>query len=318
LDIYEADTSGINSLGGFAYQIKVFVLYMLSMDENMQTEFETLEDVTVNKLSPETIDKNEDKFKSYIVSSNGIKVIQVKRTKIDVGTARQILMNWILLETSGKVVTDYVLFTSGAYGNSDILFDVSAEDLYSEVLNTTKLKATIAKVKNRYEKDKEGFVKIYNSIQQKYSFVSENDIDKHIDEKCKVLFKKAGVNIVTYYNRIVELLKHITIEIIENVNKKKPYCIRYEEMIAYAEDVCNRFTDEYMLPAYSEFKKINRIDFSDLQISKSREYRQLVACEMPQKMIETHLTYGSYYQNICYRLKLPTPIGVLNLEKSIL
>ena len=288
------------------------------MDENMQTEFETLEDVTVNKLSPETIDKNEDKFKSYIVSSNGIKVIQVKRTKIDVGTARQILMNWILLETSGKVVTDYVLFTSGAYGNSDILFDVSAEDLYSEVLNTTKLKATIAKVKNRYEKDKEGFVKIYNSIQQKYSFVSENDIDKHIDEKCKVLFKKAGVNIVTYYNRIVELLKHITIEIIENVNKKKPYCIRYEEMIAYAEDVCNRFTDEYMLPAYSEFKKINRIDFSDLQISKSREYRQLVACEMPQKMIETHLTYGSYYQNICYRLKLPTPIGVLNLEKSIL
>lgn len=303
MDIYEADTSGINSLGGFAYQIKVFVLYMLSMDENMQTEFETLEDVTVNKLSPETIDKNEDKFKSYIVSSNGIKVIQVKRTKIDVGTARQILMNWILLETSGKVVTDYVLFTSGAYGNSDILFDVSAEDLYSEVLNTTKLKATIAKVKNRYEKDKEGFVKIYNSIQQKYSFVSENDIDKHIDEKCKVLFKKAGVNIVTYYNRIVELLKHITIEIIENVNKKKPYCIRYEEMIAYAEDVCNRFTDEYMLPAYSEFKKINRIDFSDLQISKSREYRQLVACEMPQKMIETHLTYGSYYQNICYRYK---------------
>ncbi len=303
MDNYEADTSGINSLGGFAYQIKVFVLYMLEMDENMQTEFETLDDVTVNKLSPETIDINEDKFKNSIVSSEGIKVIQVKRTKIDAGIARQILLNWILLESSRDSVTDYILFTSAEYGNEDILFNVSAEDLYSKVVNTKKTKATITKVKNKYQKDKDGFIEIYNSIRQKYSFVSENDIDEKIDGKCKILFKKAGVNVVTYYNRIVELLKHITIEIIESVNAKKSYHICYEEMIAYAEDVCNRFTDEYMLPAYSEFKKINRINFSDLQIAQSREYRQLVACEIPQNIIETHLTYESYYQNICYRYK---------------
>ena len=303
LDNYETDTSGINSLGGFAYQIKVFVLYMLEMHENMQTEFETLDDVTVNKLSPETIDINEDKFKNSIVSSEGIKVIQVKRTKLDASIARQILLNWMLLESSGDSVTDYILFTSAEYGNEDILFNVSAEDLYSKVVNTKKTKATITKMKNKYQKDKDRFIEIYNSIRQKYSFVSENDVDEKIDEKCKILFKKAGVNVVTYYNRIVELLKHITIEIIESVNAKKSYHICYEEMIAYAEDVCNRFTDEYMLPAYSEFKKINRINFSDLQIAQSREYRQLVACEIPQNIIETHLTYESYYQNICYRYK---------------
>lgn len=300
---FEADASGINSLGGFAYQIKVFASYMLSMGENMQTEFETLEDVSINKLLPETIDINEDKFKSSIVSSNSIKVIQVKRTKIDAGTAKQILLNWFLLEDSGNRVTDYVLFTSATYGNKDILFNISAEDLYSEVMNSTKSKATITKVKNRYKENKDGFIKIYSSIRQKYSFVLENDIDKNIDEKCKILFKKAGVNIVTYYNRIIELLKHITFEIIESVNKNKPYQIHYKEMIAYAEDVCNRFTDEYMLPAYSEFKKINKINFSDLEVSKSREYKQLVACDLPQKMIETHLIYGSYYENICYRYK---------------
>lgn len=303
MDNYETDTSGINSLGGFAYQIKVFVLYMLEMHENMQTEFETLDDVTVNKLSPETIDINEDKFKNSIVSSEGIKVIQVKRTKLDASIARQILLNWMLLESSGDSVTDYILFTSAEYGNEDILFNVSAEDLYSKVVNTKKTKATITKMKNKYQKDKDRFIEIYNSIRQKYSFVSENDVDEKIDEKCKILFKKAGVNVVTYYNRIVELLKHITIEIIESVNAKKSYHICYEEMIAYAEDVCNRFTDEYMLPAYSEFKKINRINFSDLQIAQSREYRQLVACEIPQNIIETHLTYESYYQNICYRYK---------------
>lgn len=304
MDIYEADTSGINSLGGFAYQIKVFVLYMLSTSENMRTEFETLDDVTVNKLSPETIDLNEDKFKSSIVSSSSIKAIQVKRTKINSDTARQILLNWILLESSDNVVTDYILYTSSKYRNCDILFNVSAEDLYSEVLKVKKSKkATITKVKNKYKEDRDGFIKIYNSIQEKYNFVSEDDIDKKIDEECKLLFKRAGVNIVTYYNRISELLRHITIEIIDCVNEKKPYSIRYEDMIAYTEDVCNRFTDEYILPAYSEFKKINKIDFSDLKISKSREYKQLLSCKMPQKMIETHLIYGSYYQNICYRYK---------------
>ncbi len=49
LDTYTPDKSGINSLGGFAYQIKVFVLYMLSMDENMQAGFETVDDVSIKK-----------------------------------------------------------------------------------------------------------------------------------------------------------------------------------------------------------------------------------------------------------------------------
>lgn len=49
LETYVPDKSGINSLGGFAYQIKVFVLYMLSIDENMQAEFETIDDVAVKK-----------------------------------------------------------------------------------------------------------------------------------------------------------------------------------------------------------------------------------------------------------------------------
>ena len=303
VDIYEADTSGINSLGGFAYQIKVFVLYMLTMDENMQTEFETLDDVTVNKLSPKTIDLNEDKFKSSIISTNGIMVIQVKRKKIDAGTARQILLNWILLEGSGEIVTKYILYTSSEYGNSDILFNISAEDLYLEVLKTTTKKSTIAKVKNRYKKDKDGFIQIYNSIQEKYIFISVDNIDREIDEKCKVLFRKAGVNIVTYYNRIAELLRHMTCEIIEHVNKKESYCICYKEMMVCIEDICSRFTDEHIFPAYSEFKKINRINFSDLQIAKSREYKQLLACEIPQKIIETHLIYGNYYRHICYCYK---------------
>ena len=47
--MYIPDESGINSLGGFAYQIKVFVSYMLSMDEGMQAEFETVDDIAISK-----------------------------------------------------------------------------------------------------------------------------------------------------------------------------------------------------------------------------------------------------------------------------
>lgn len=302
LDTYTPDKSGINSLGGFAYQIKVFVSYMLSMDENMQAEFETVDDVSIKKITPDTIDDNEDKFRNLIVSPKGTKAIQVKRTAITEKIAKQVLFNWILLEGSDESITDYILFTDSSYENSDIVFEVSAEELYSEVLDTKKTqKATIAKVKKKYEKDKQGFIDVYDAVKNKYTFVSANKIDDEINEKCKVLFKKAGVNTITYYNRIEELLKHITFEIIKSINEKNPFVISYREMIAYSEDICARFTDQYMYPVYSEFKKLNKIDFADLKIAQSREYKQLLACKMPQKLIEMHLQYGSYYQNVCYK-----------------
>ena len=278
LDTYTPDKSGINSLGGFAYQIKVFVLYMLSMDENMQAGFETVDDVSIKKITPETVDDNEDKFKNLIVSSKGTKVIQVKRTAITEIVAKQVLYNWILLEGSNKRITDYILFTDGSYENKDIVFSVSAEDLYLEVLNTKKIqKATIAKVKKKYEEDKQGFIDVYNAVKKKYSFVSVDKIDDEIDEKCKILFKKAGINAIIYYSRIKELLKHITFEIIKKINEKAPYVISYEEMMAYSEDICNRFTNQYMYPSYSEFKKLNRIDFLDLNRVKRKTSKKKFA-----------------------------------------
>lgn len=89
--MYIPDESGINSLGGFAYQIKVFVSYMLSMDEGMQAEFETVDDIAISKMTSDIIDDNEDKFRNLIVSANGIKAIQVKRTSITEKVAKQVL-----------------------------------------------------------------------------------------------------------------------------------------------------------------------------------------------------------------------------------
>lgn len=220
--MYIPDESGINSLGGFAYQIKVFVSYMLSMDEGMQAEFETVDDIAISKMTSDIIDDNEDKFRNLIVSANGIKAIQVKRTSITEKVAKQVLFNWMLLEKSGKTITNYILFTDKSYKNSDIVFDVSAEVLYEEILNSKKSeKATITKIKKEYENDKYRFLNVYERVKNKYTFMAVDSIDEEISEKCKVLFKKAGVNRITYCNRIQELLRHITFKIMQSVNEKR-------------------------------------------------------------------------------------------------
>ena len=156
---YIPDQSGINSLGGFAYQIRLFVYYMLSMEENMSIGFEVIDDISIKTLTTATLDRNEDKFRNLLRSPSGIKAIQSKRTTISQDTARQILLNWILLAETDMNITDYILCTDSSYGNSDIIFNTSAEDLYQKVISSEKSsQATISKVKNKYKDNKEEFI----------------------------------------------------------------------------------------------------------------------------------------------------------------
>lgn len=301
MDTYLPDESGIYSLGGFAYQIKVFVVYMLSLRNGMQASFETIDDVAIRKLLPENIDENEDNFHGLIFEPLGYKAIQVKKTTISKSTSKQVLLNWILLEGSDKNVIEYILFTDSNYGNEDIIFRTTVDELYEEVIATEKgTRATIGKVKKLYKKDKTGFLKMYDQIKVKYRFEQVGDIDKLVDDRCQMPFRKAAVREATYQGRVQELLQHITYEIMENVNHKKAYHISFDEMMACVEDICNRYTDEFRYPVYTEFKKINPIKLSESQIANSREYKQLVACNLPENLIESQLQYGAYYQNVCF------------------
>lgn len=42
--------SGLSSLSGFSYQIKVFILRLTQLQQGQQVEFETLDDVAVRSL----------------------------------------------------------------------------------------------------------------------------------------------------------------------------------------------------------------------------------------------------------------------------
>lgn len=299
MDTYVPDSSGISSLGGFSYQIRVFVYFMLLLEDNMQIEFETIDDVNIKKIKPDEIDANDENFISKIRGKGSNTAIQVKRTSIPEGIAQKVILNWMLLEASENVVTKYVLLTDKQYNNKDILFNKSAEELFKCVEKSDKsVKAIITKVKKKFKNDFKNFEEKYNSINEKHEFIELENIDEKIDEASAKLFRKAGINEVVYYRRIKELLQHVTVEIMEAVNNKSAYVFRFAEFMALVDDICSRMTEEVMLPLYADFKKTHIINFKDLKVANSREYKQLVACELPQALIEQHLGFCGYYESI--------------------
>jgi hypothetical protein len=49
---------------------------------------------------------------------------------------------------------------------------------------------------------------------------------------------------------------------------------------------------------YVAFKRATKIDIEASDISESREFKQLKACDLSQTRIEEHLVYCQYYQNL--------------------
>ena len=89
---YTPDNSGITSLNGFSYQIKVFVNYMPQMNENESIGFETWDDVAIKQVTPSTLDSHSDSFRSLLHNGSEITAIQVKHTILDTSTCKQILL----------------------------------------------------------------------------------------------------------------------------------------------------------------------------------------------------------------------------------
>lgn len=297
---FEQDYSGINSLRGFAFQIKVFVSYMLDLKDGMQLEFETIEDVNLKKIKADNIDENSENFISNLLDAETNQAIQVKRTVITKDVAMKILLNWILLESSECNVSKYMLLTESSYNNKDIIFESSAEDLFQKIIKSSKgERATITKVKKLYKNELKNFENIIEKIKGKYEFLSVDDIDKNIDDKCGLHFRKVANNVV-YGQRLKELLQHITVEIMDAVNQKKPFTIDYCGFMRLIEDISTRLTESYTAPNYADFKKINQVDLSNSELSKLREYQQLVACNLPDNLIKQHLSFKGYYENTRY------------------
>ena len=286
------NNSGITSLAGYAYQIKVFVYYSFLLNDNFEVSYELYDDVGIKK------NPSYEELQSFnpVITSCGreISAIQVKHTSLSKEDFKKIIFNWII-SCEQNNIDKYILFCDASY-NNEIKF-IQTNELFDEIIQSKKRgNAIIAKVKKQFENRYEDFKSTYEKIKDNFEFVNNNDIDKSIIEVASPVFRKAA-NETVFLQRLEEYMQQITSEIISKVCKKEAYVLNCKDFSTIIESITQRFTQELTLPNYSNFKKIQKIQLDDESISLSREYKQLKACNISDKRITDHLVYKMYYNH---------------------
>lgn len=291
---FQPDTSGIKSLAGFAFQIKVFCSYASKLKENQQIEFESIDDVATNKkVKANNLDNVNGK-----IQSSDYKSIQVKHTTISEDLAKKVLMNWILLESASLCITKYILLTDVSYNNIDLLQTLNIDNFIQEILNSNKKRnATISKVKEIFQKQENSEnKKIIENVINKHKFHAI-DIDDELDKNFMNIFFKTA-NSVVYYQRLEEFVSQISNKIFKSVLLSKPFILTYDNFIKIVNDINQNFTVNISLPSYIDFRNINPIDLSTIEIANSREYKQLLHCDVSENTIRRHLLHEQYYRKV--------------------
>lgn len=291
---FTPDSSGIKSLAGFSFQIKVFCCLAAELKEGQQIEFESIDDVATSRNCK--ADKI-DNLNGQILVQN-YESIQVKHTKLSKSLANKVLYNWIQIENSSCNISRYTLITDEKYNNSDLLGTINIDDFINEVMSSTKkANANIAKVKkilnDILESERKTFIE---NILKKHDFKPINIDDEIVKNYKDKLLKSA--NEVAFYQRLDELLSEITNRILESINNLKPYLLTYTDFQKILNNVFERFSVDVSLPSYNNFKTVTPIDLKSTEIANSREYRQLQYCSISENFIRRYLLQEQYYKKV--------------------
>lgn len=298
MDFECVNTAGIDSLRGFSYQIKVFVWSLAKIKSGEQVEYETIDDVNIQTINPLDFD---DKCAGVINSIDNNKTnraIQVKRTTLGSEMAKKVLFNWLLLEARGDVL-EYQLFTDSTYGNDDIIFSQDMDRLFDEIKQSrARSNALITQVKSVYGTDKERFETALQKIKENHKFVSIDDIDDELLNAFADIFVRDGVVDSIYELRIIELINFVIKGVFSSIEKRKPFICDYLTFRREAESICERIRNEKIDIDYACYTKANPVCIENF--TETREYIQLMHCNLSGKNIQIHLGYRQYYQQ--YRM----------------
>ena len=310
------NNSGIYSLAGFAYQIKVFIYYLTQLQVNYAIGFETYDDIALQKSDTDCATQ-EGKLQTYngiFDSPSGITALQVKHTTLSNDDYEKVLFNWIILNNSTTSVEKFVLLVDKSYGNTDSVFPTDLSYLYNKIINSTSNKnALITQVKEIINNDYTLFTQLCNNIKDRYSFKEIADIDNEILEIYKPIFNHGGVKDGTYILRIRDLAEKIQYALLENISQNHSYKCNYAMFKTLVEDVVARIKDDlYIPPDFSDFRRNSRVDIADTVISKSRQYIQLKKCAIPDSLIKEQLIFEEYYN--AYKLRCLENIKSNNVE----
>lgn len=261
--------------------------------------YETIDDVSIQKLNESNFDEKCNGYMSIKTESNTYTAIQVKRTTITVDVAKGILLNWLLLKDRGDV-EEYIVFTEKDYKNTDSIFDINFDDFFDEIQNSTKKRsdALIMRVKKLFNGDKNKFLKYITEIKQHYRFENVEKIDDEIYRAYSSIFMKGGVADSIYILRINELHNFVVKNLFSCIEKRLLYVCDYNEFMQEAELICNRIINNKIELNYPNFIKSNPVYMNEL--IGTREYKQLQYCGLSEPSMKINLGYRQYYQQ--YRL----------------
>lgn len=290
--------SGLVSLSGFAYQMKVFLLLLSQTTEGQQVEFETLDDVVVSDIL--SSNKPEDYcFKRLKTSQGSITAVQVKQTNVSPSVSRKILYNWLLAYSAEPSITNFVLYSDEAHSVFNAAFHNDVEKEYKIIVGSAKSPtALVSRVKKLYCEDFERFKLDYNFIVNNISIESES-VDSALSNVLQREFHATAGTIgpVFFERRIKELFNRICSRIIECVSLRKPFICTNPEFEQLCEEICRDISPDRYEPDYQAFKRTAKPLIVDEILMACREYQQLVACDLSAEDIIEHMRWEQYYEN---------------------
>lgn len=292
--------SGLSSLSGFSYQIKVFILRLTQLQQGQRVEFETLDDVAVRSLSSKD-SASDSCFKWSVDETSSIEIFQVKQTNVTESVGRQVLYNWLLAYNQKPDIAKFTLYVAQGYSTNTKAFTNGAEKEYQTIIESDKAAtALISRVKQIYKDDSAKFKRDYQTICSKFTINCLSDIDELIAKQLITPFHATATDIgKTYFEkRIDELFTRICARIMDCAGQRIPYVCVHAEYMQLCEEICKNISPTQYTPDYEAFRQVfSQNDLTD-EITNSREYRQLSYCKLSNSEILDHLRWEQYYQSI--------------------
>ena len=299
-DMVSATSAGLNSLSGFSFQIKAFILMMTQLTNGQRVEFETLDDVVVKNLFQNN-NSDDSCIKTHTQDDGKIVAFQVKQTRVTDSVARKILYNWLIALNKNRSIEGFELLLAESYSCTSTVFSNTAEKEYQKIVESNMSdSALITQVKRIYKDKLDDFIKDFSFICSRVSIKNLNDINGQIAEKLCVPFHSSLTDSVKphFGLRIKELCQRVCGRIVESAEKRIPFVCTYGEYMQMCEEICKDISEEQYRPDYDSFKLVWVSDRIEEEVKESREYRQLSYCKIRHPSLIEHLRWEQYYQNI--------------------
>ena len=206
--------SGLSSLSGFSYQIKVFILRLTQLQQGQRVEFETLDDVAVRSLSSK--DSISDScFKWKVDETSSIEVFQVKQTNVSESVRRQVLYNWLLAYNQKPDISKFTLYVAQGYSINEKAFTNDSEKEYQTIIESDKA-VTIAELEAIYTSLDEQIKKQKNSEYDHKRF-AEDEVKQRalLDRLQKIVEGKAE------YAYLVNPIISLTVDLDKSISFNK-------------------------------------------------------------------------------------------------